>query len=72
MSVFDIPLKSNCPKFEFFHCIEEDVGNLLQKPSLFEGHVFVQNQSGLFMLCPVKIVDEKLIIFKVLIFFFSE
>ena len=72
MSLFDVPQKSTCLKFEFFHSLEIDMDHLLKKAPLFECHVHVQKQSGLFIKCPIKIIDEKLILFKVLTLFLHK
>jgi beta-phosphoglucomutase-like phosphatase (HAD superfamily) len=53
---------------EFFHSLEKNMEQILKKMPLFECHVFVLKQSGVYVKCPIRIIDEKLILFKVITF----
>lgn len=68
MSIFDVSPNPKNPNFEFFHSLEKNMEQILKKMPLFECYVFVLKQSGVYIKCPIRIIDEKLILFKVIMF----
>ena len=68
MSIFDVPPNPKSPKFEFFHSLEKNMEPILKKLPLLECSIFVLKQSALYVKCPIRIIDEKLILYKVITF----
>jgi hypothetical protein len=65
MSIFDVTNQPS-PKFKFFNFFDKTTEISTQRKPLFEGSIIFKKRSGALQKCFMIIVDDKLVLFKVI------